>query len=79
MRWIDANGQLAPAVNSRACCAHGLVGGLPLSLEWNKAHLINHLAGVHGYRHYLELCTFMSGGRYDEIDRAKLPTCRRLM
>jgi hypothetical protein len=37
------------------------------------------LAGVHGYRHYLELCTFMSGGRYDEIDRAKLPTCRRLM
>jgi hypothetical protein len=55
------------------------LGGLPLSLEWNKAHLINHLAGVHGYRHYLELCTFMSGGRYDEIDRAKLPTCRRLM
>lgn len=38
--------------------------GLPLSLEWNKAHLINHLAEVHGYRHYLELCTFMSGGRY---------------
>jgi hypothetical protein len=37
------------------------------------------LAGVDGYRHYLELCTFMSGGRYDEIDRAKLPTCRRLM
>ena len=50
-----------------------------MSIEWNKAHLINHLAGVHGYRHYLELCTFMSGGRYDEIDRAKLPTCRRLM
>jgi hypothetical protein len=55
------------------------LGGLPLSLEWNKAHLINHLAGVHGYRHYLELCTFMSGGRYDEIDRAKLPTCRWLI
>jgi hypothetical protein len=67
----------------RSIPAHAVItawlGGLPLSLEWNKAHLINHLAGVHGYRHYLELCTFMSGGRYDEIDRAKLPTCRRLM
>src|SRR5262245_24777694 len=38
--------------------------GWGLSLEWNKAHLLNHLAEVHGYRHYLELCTFMSGGRY---------------
>ena len=69
--------------SSRVDFAHAVLtawlGGLPLSLEWNKAHLINHLAGVHGYRHYLELCTFMSGGRYDEIDRAKLPTCRRLM
>ena len=33
--------------------------GLLLSQEWNKAHLINHLAEVHGYRHYLELCTFI--------------------
>jgi hypothetical protein len=32
--------------------------GLLLSQEWNKAHLINHLAEVHGYRHYLELCTY---------------------
>jgi hypothetical protein len=37
------------------------LGGLLLSQEWNKAHLINHLAEVHGYRHYLELCTFTTG------------------
>ena len=79
MSWIDANGQLAPSVDFAHAVLTAWLGGLPLSLEWNKAHLINHLAGVHGYRHYLELCTFMSGGRYDEIDRAKLPTCRRLM
>ena len=53
--------------------------GLLLSQEWNKAHLINHLAEVHGYRHYLELCTYSSGRRYDEIDRAKFLTCSRLM
>ena len=44
--------------------------GLLLSQEWNKAHLINHLAEVHDYRHYLELCTYTSGRRYDEIDLA---------
>jgi hypothetical protein len=37
------------------------------------------LAEVHGYRHYLELCTYSSGRRYDEIDRAKFLTCSRLM
>lgn len=47
--------------------------------EWNKAHLINHLAEVHGYRHYLELCTFSTGLRYAEIDRSQLETCVRLM
>ena len=41
-----------------------------MSQEWNKAHLINHLAEVHDYRHYLELCTYNSGRRYDEIDLA---------
>jgi hypothetical protein len=46
--------------------------------EWNKAGLINHLAGVHGYRHYLEICTANTGLRYAEIDRSRL-TCRRLM
>jgi hypothetical protein len=55
------------------------LGGLPLLQEWNKAHLINHLAEVHGYRHYLELCTFSTGRRYAEIDRSKLETCTRLM
>jgi hypothetical protein len=45
----------------------------------NKAHLINHLAEVHGYRHYLELCTLSTGRRYTEIDRSKLETCVRLM
>jgi methyltransferase family protein len=54
-------------------------GGLLLSQEWNKAHLINHLAEVHGYRHYLELCTFTTGRRYAEIDRSQLQTCVRLM
>jgi hypothetical protein len=55
------------------------LGSLPLSQEWNKAHLINHLAEVHGYRHYLELCTFSTGRRYAEIDRSQLQTCSRLM
>jgi hypothetical protein len=52
---------------------------MSLPQEWNKAHLINHLAEVHGYRHYLELCTSSSGGRYAEIDRSKFATCSRLM
>ncbi|HEV7462793.1 MAG TPA: hypothetical protein VGN85_02640, partial [Methyloceanibacter sp.] len=45
----------------------------------NNVHLINHLAEVHGYRHYLELCTGTTGNRYAEIDRSKLLTCRRLI
>jgi hypothetical protein len=52
--------------------------GAVVSQEWSKADLINHLAEVHGYRHYLELCTYTSGRRYAEIDRTKLD-CRRLM
>jgi hypothetical protein len=56
-----------------------VLGGLPLSQEWNKAHLINHLIDVHGYRHYLELCTFSTGRRYAEIDRSQLETCVRLI
>ena len=53
--------------------------GLLLSQDWNKAHLINHLAEVHGYRHYLELCTLSTGRRYAEIDRSQFQTCFRLM
>jgi hypothetical protein len=56
-----------------------MVVGVSLLQEWNKAHLINHLAEVHGYRHYLELCTFSTGRRYAEIDRSKLQSCVRLM
>ena len=50
-----------------------------MSQELNKARLINHLAEVHGYRHYLELCTLSTGRRYAEIDRSRLETCVRLM
>ena len=50
-----------------------------MSREWNKADLINHLAAVHGYRHYLELCTLSTGRRYAEIDRSQLETCVRLI
>lgn len=55
-----------PAFLEACCCPQ----------EWNKAHLINHLAEVHGYRRYLELCSSNSGRRYGEIDRAKLLTTR---
>ena len=54
-------------------------GELRRRAPWNKAHLINYLAEVRGYRHYLELCTPTSGGRYAEIDRSKFATCLRLM
>ena len=43
-----------------------------------KADLINHLAAVHGYRRYLELCSISTGFRFAEIDRSKLE-CHRLM
>src|SRR5262245_27757414 len=61
-------GKLTPmAVGAAGRAAHAVLTdwlGAAVVFEWNKAHLINHLAEVHGYRHYLELCTFMSGGRY---------------
>ena len=53
--------------------------GLLLSQDCNKADLINHLAEVHGYRHYLELCTLSTGRRYAEIERSRFQTCVRLM
>ena len=43
-----------------------------------KADLVNHLAAVHGYRRYLELCSISTGFRFAEIDRSKLE-CHRLM
>jgi hypothetical protein len=53
--------------------------GAEVAQEWTKAHLINHLAEVHGYRHSLELCTISTGRRYAEIDRSNFSTCSRLM
>ena len=43
----------------------------------NKTRIVNHLAAVHGYRSYLEVCTAGTGFRYAEIDRSRL-SCRRL-
>jgi hypothetical protein len=43
-----------------------------------KADLINHLAAVHGYRRYLELCSSTTGFQFAQIDRSKLD-CHRLM
>ena len=45
----------------------------------NKAQIVNRLAAVHGYRHYLELCTRTTGRQYAEIDLSLLTTCKRLM
>ncbi len=53
--------------------------GMKLPQDWTKAHLINHLAGVRGYRRYLEFCCATTGWRYCEIDRSKLTLCRRLI
>ena len=37
----------------------------------NKAGIINHLAAVHGYRNYLELCTLTTGpGKEGDLPRA---------
>jgi hypothetical protein len=45
---------------------------------YTKADLINHLAVVHGYGRYLELCTRTTGRKYADIDRSNL-ACHRLM
>ncbi len=45
----------------------------------NKAGIVNHLAKVHAYRHYLELCTRTTGRQYAEIDRSLFAICKRLM
>ena len=42
-------------------------------------HIIGYLAAVHGYRHYLEICTSRTGYRYGELDRQLFVTWRRLM
>ena len=50
----------------------------PMADAYTKAHLINQLAAVHGYRRYLEICSFTTGLRFAEIDRSRL-ACHRLM
>lgn len=44
-----------------------------------KVDLINELAAIRGYRTYLEICTPTTGNMYGGIDRARYPTCHRLM
>ena len=51
----------------------------PKVLHWNKMRLIGYLAAVHGYRHYLEICTTTTGNRFRELDRQLFLTHRRLM
>ena len=46
---------------------------------FGKMEIVNHLAAAHGYRNYLELCTFTTGFKYAEVDRANLDHCHRLM
>src|SRR5688500_630622 len=49
-----------------------------MSRSWRKAELINHLAEIHSYGRYLELCTPTTGGFYARIDRTRL-LCHRLI
>jgi hypothetical protein len=49
-----------------------------MSGSWSKAELINHLAEIHSYRRYLEICTPTTGMLYARIDRSRL-LCHRLM
>jgi hypothetical protein len=49
-----------------------------LSALYTKADLINDLTGIHGYRRYLEFCTFTTGHMFAQIDRTRLQ-CHRLM
>jgi len=48
-------------------------------VNYTKVDLINELSAIHGYRKYLEICTPTTGNIYRAIDRARYPTCHRLM
>src|SRR5664279_1090533 len=48
-------------------------------MNYTKVDLINELSAIHGYRKYLEICTPTTGNMYSAIDRARYPTCHRLM
>ena len=66
-------------ISPRAAHAARRMWALRRPAPWNKAHIINYLAEVRGYRHYLELCTPTSGCRYAEIDCSKFLSCVRVM
>jgi hypothetical protein len=79
VRITSAIGVALRRVSPRAAKAAKKAWALRRHTPWNKAHIINHLATSRGHRHYLELCTPITGGRYAEIDHAKFETCLRLM
>jgi hypothetical protein len=45
---------------------------------WRKFHLMNELAGFHGYRSVLEISTASSGFTFDQLDRSRFDVCHRL-
>jgi hypothetical protein len=45
---------------------------------WSKVDVVHHLAGVFGYRRYVEIATPTTGRRFNELDRRRLPV-RHLM
>jgi hypothetical protein len=47
--------------------------------QWTKFDLINFMARQHGYRSYLELCTYTTGNYYAYINKSLLPISHRLM
>lgn len=50
-----------------------------MTVGWGKADIVSHLANIHGYTSYLEICTPSTGGSYrDVVERGRL-RCRRLM
>ena len=44
-----------------------------------KVDVIHRVAAARGYRHYLEVCTPSTGGRFNELDHARFATAQRLL
>ena len=44
-----------------------------------KSDIVGRLAALHGYRHYLELCTPTTGLCYGDVQRSRFDICHRLM
>jgi hypothetical protein len=49
-----------------------------MSEPFGKVEIVNHLAQIHGFRRYLEICTPTTGLKFADIDRARL-SAHRLM